>query len=72
MLVKLKQILNTYTDAELEEIILWVDSITQIEQVIIEDWAINLITEKAEIKINSYITKESKEKVGLKNVSNKT
>lgn len=60
MIRKLKDILNTYTDTELEELELWVNSDSKVENIIIDVWAINLITGNAEIKINDAISKESK------------
>ena len=60
MLIKLKKILNTYQDDELALIDLWVDSNLCIEAIIVDENNINLITEKAEIKINGKVEKEGK------------
>ena len=59
MIKKLKDILNTYTNKELEEMILWINSSDEITNIIIDKNGIDLITEDTEIKINNVITKES-------------
>ena len=59
MLNKLKDILNTYTDEELNELDLWIDSTCKIEQIIVDDCNIVLITNNAEVKINDFISKEA-------------
>lgn len=59
MLNKLKDILNTYTDEELNELDLWVDSSYKIEQIIVDEFGINLITNNAEVKINDFVSKEA-------------
>ena len=59
MLNKLKDILNTYTDEELKELDLWIDSTCKIEQIIVADYKIVLITNNAEVKINDFISKEA-------------
>ena len=59
MLNKLKDILNTYTDEELKELDLWIDSTCKIEQIIVDEFGINLITNNAEVKINDFISKEA-------------
>lgn len=61
MLKKLKAILNSYTDEELEEMNLWVNSAECIIAMLIDDSDIDLITNSAEIKINDRITKEKSE-----------
>lgn len=58
MLKRLKYILNSYTDKELEEMTLWINSHEMIEDILIEENNIDLITPSAEIKINNNITKE--------------
>lgn len=58
MLKRLKYILNSYTDKELEEMTLWINSHEMIEDILIEENNIDLITPSAEIKINDNITKE--------------
>lgn len=58
MLNKLKDILNTYTDSELEDMDLWINSDFRIGNIIIDVNSIDLITTNAEIKINEYISKE--------------
>lgn len=44
MIKKLKDILNTYTDEELEEIEIWVNSRTEVASIIIDENSINLIS----------------------------
>ena len=58
MLVKLKHILNIYTDEELEDMELWINSSDNINNILIDENSIYLITEDSEIKINNNITKE--------------
>lgn len=60
MLKKLKDILNTYTDSELEDMNLWIDSNVGIENILIDENNIDLITDYVEIKVNGKITKEKK------------
>ena len=59
MLKKLKAILNSYADEELEKMDLWVNSTECAVAMLVDDNDIDLITNSAEIKINSRITKES-------------
>lgn len=59
MLKKLKDILNTYTDNELEELDLWIDSRTKVDSIWVEDYNINLITDEAKVEINNRLDKES-------------
>lgn len=59
MIKKLKDILNTYTDDELEELDLWIDSRTKVDSIWVEDYIINLITDEANVKINDSLDKES-------------
>lgn len=59
MLKKLKDILNTYTDNELEELDLWIDSRTKVDSIWVEDYNINLITDEAKVEINNSFDKES-------------
>lgn len=61
MLKKIKAILNSYTDKELEEMDLWVNSNECVVAMLVDDSDIDLITNSAEIKINDRITKESGE-----------
>lgn len=58
MLKRLKKILNTYTDEELEDMDLWINSNNCINAIIIDDNSINLITDDAELKINDMVEKE--------------
>lgn len=58
MLKRLKYILNSYTDKELEDITLWMNSQEMIEDILIEENSIDLITTSTEIRINGAITKE--------------
>ena len=59
MLKKLKDILNTYTDNELEKLDLWIDSRTKVDSIWVEDYNINLITDEAKVEINNKLDKES-------------
>ena len=59
MLKKLKAILNSYTDEELEKMDLWVNSTECAVAMLVDDNDIDLITTSAEIEINGYITKVS-------------
>ena len=59
MLKRLKVILNSYTDDELEEMDLWVNSKECVVSMLVDNLDIDLITNSAEIKINDRITKES-------------
>lgn len=57
MLKKLKDILNSYTDNELEELDLWIDSRTKVDSIWVEDYNINLITDEAKVEINNRLDK---------------
>ena len=59
MLKRLKAVLNSYTDEELEKMDLWVNSTECAVAMLVDDNDIDLITNSAEIKINGRITKES-------------
>lgn len=59
MLNKLKDILNTYTDEELKELDLWINSSNMVKQIIVDDYNIDLITNNAEVKINDFVSKEA-------------
>ena len=61
MIKKLKDVLNTYTDTELEDIDLWVNSDFKVESILIDGYSINLLSEDAEIKINNLVEKEQTE-----------
>lgn len=61
MLKKLKAVLNSYTDKELEKMDLWVNSTEYAVAMLVDDNDIDLITNSAEIKINGRITKENNE-----------
>lgn len=54
MLTKLKHILNAYTDKELEEMELWVNSDFQIDKIIVDEDSIDLIQENSDIQIQTY------------------
>ena len=51
-LIRLKKILNTFTDKELEEYELWINNDTGVELIAIDDNGICLITDKEKLKIN--------------------
>lgn len=61
MIKKLKDILNTYTDTELEDIDLWVNSDFKVESILVDEYSINLLSEDTEIKINNLVEKEQTE-----------
>lgn len=61
MLTRLKYLLNSYSDEELCDMSLWVNSTDEISNIIIDNWSIDLITDNMNIKINDTITKEAKE-----------
>lgn len=61
MIKKLKDILNTYNDDELEELDIWIDSRTKVDSIWIEEYNINLITDEAEVEINNRLDKEPTE-----------
>lgn len=58
MIKALKWILNSYTDEDLEDMELWVDSYVNVTNILINNGNIDLITASAEIKVNDLITKE--------------
>lgn len=58
MLNKLKDILNTYTDEELKELGLWINSSYKVNQIIVDEYTIDLITEQDEVNVNEFIEKE--------------
>ena len=60
MLNRLKKILNTYTDKELEGMDLWINSNEYVDTIIIDDVNINLITNNPEIKVDDMIDKVQK------------
>ena len=59
MLNKLKDILNTYTDEELKELDLWINSSYEVKQIIVDDYNIDLITNNADVRINGSISREA-------------
>ena len=61
MIKKLRDILDTYTDTELEDIDLWVNSDFKVESILVDEYSINLLSEDAEIKINNLVEKEQTE-----------
>lgn len=52
ILKKLKYILNSYTDKELEEIDLWIDNTNTIDVIAIDNNSISLITDSDKLKID--------------------
>lgn len=58
MIKALKWILNSYTDEELEDMELWVDSYVNVTNILINNNSIDLITASAEVKVNDLVTKE--------------
>lgn len=51
MIKKLRDILNTYTDEELEELELWINSNDGVGKIIVDDHSIDLIEESLMIDI---------------------
>lgn len=58
MIIKLRDILNTYTDEELKDMDLWINSDNVVDSILIDKDSINLITTDTEIKLNGFIEKE--------------
>lgn len=54
MLTKLKHVLNTYSDKELEDMELWVNSDFQISKIVIDEDSINLFQERSDITIEKW------------------
>lgn len=52
VLIRLKKILNTYTDKELEEMELWIENNARVHLIAIDDEAICLVTDTKNLKIN--------------------
>lgn len=52
ILKRLKYILNSYTDEELEEINLWIDNSDNIEVIAVDNNSISLITDAKLLKID--------------------
>ena len=59
MIKKLRDILNTYTEEELEDMDLWVNSDFKVEKIFIDEFSVNLLGEDAEIVINGLVDKEN-------------
>ena len=62
MLNKLKDILNTYTDEELDDMTLWINEAAKVSYILINEDNISLITTEAELKVNGYIEQEGTDK----------
>lgn len=60
MIKKLRDILNTYTDEEIEELDIWIDSRTKVDSIWVEEYNITLITDEASVDVNNYTDKEPK------------
>lgn len=58
MLKKLKSILNSYSDIELEDMDLWVNSNVIISYILINKNSINLLSEDIEIKLDGLIEQD--------------
>ena len=58
MIIKLRDILNAYTDEELKDMDLWINSGNVVDSILIDENSINLITTDTEIKLDGFITKE--------------
>lgn len=62
MLNKLKDVLNTYTDEELEDMTLWINDAVEVSYILINEDSISLITKETELKVNGYIEQEGTDK----------
>lgn len=58
MLTKLKHILNTYTDEQLNDMTLWINSSDEVNAILIDEYNIDLILKDTELKINGSVTYE--------------
>ena len=54
MLKKLKHILNTYTDKQLDDMELWVNSCFRISKIVIDENSIDLFQEESDITIKTW------------------
>lgn len=61
MIKKLRDILNTYTEEELEELSFWINSDVVVDQILIDEYSIDLITKDAKVNV------EIKEKTNVSN-----
>lgn len=52
VLVRLKYLLNSYSDTELEDMELWIDNDVTIDIIAVDENAINLITDKEKIEVD--------------------
>ena len=52
ILLRLKGLLNSYTDEELRQLDLWVDNETTLQAFTVEDGSITLLTDLSKVKIN--------------------
>lgn len=53
ILIKLKAILNVFSDEELKNYELWIDNDTGVEVIAVDDNSIVLVTDKEKLKINN-------------------
>lgn len=51
MIKKLRDILNTYTEEELEYMDIWVNSSLKVEQILVDKYSIDLITRDMKVKV---------------------
>lgn len=51
VLVRLKYLLNSYSDTELEDMELWIDNDVTIDIIAVDENAISLITDKEKIEV---------------------
>ena len=58
MLKQLKGILNSYSDEELEDIGLWINSNIEVSYILINKNNIDLLTENIEIKVGGNVEQE--------------
>lgn len=60
MIKKIRDILNTYTEEELEWLDLWIDLRTKVNSILVEEENIVLITDEASVDVNNFVYKEAK------------
>ena len=53
ILIKLKSIINVFSDEELKNYELWIDNDTGVELIAVDDNSIVLVTDKEKLKINN-------------------
>lgn len=72
MLKKLRDILNTYSTKELNHLALWVNSNSEVQDIIVDEFSIDLITKDMILNVipEEYHLKKIKELEGVDNENN--